>query len=64
MALRQSRRSRTGGGAAQSAHPVEMLLGELQVAAGGVDVGAAARPIELGQGATRMVADLVVHGLP
>jgi hypothetical protein len=41
-----------------------MLLGELQVAARGMDVDAAPRLIELGQGPARMVADLVVHGLP
>lgn len=46
----------------QGSHPIEMLLGELKVAAGGMGVGAPARLIELGQGATRMIADLVVHG--
>jgi hypothetical protein len=39
-----------------------MLLGELQVAAGGMDVGATPRGIELGQSAARMVGNLVVHG--
>jgi hypothetical protein len=38
-----------------------MLLGELEVAARGMDVGALARLVELGEGAARMVADLVVH---
>lgn len=32
-------------GSAEAAHPVEMPLGELEVAAGGVDVGALARLI-------------------
>jgi hypothetical protein len=38
-----------GGGSAEAAHSVEMLLGELEVAARGMDVRAAARLIELGQ---------------
>jgi len=48
---------------AEDAHPVKMLLGELQVAAGGVDIGAMARLIEFGERATGMVADFFVHGL-
>ncbi|MEA3065024.1 MAG: hypothetical protein QOJ27_1470 [Sphingomonadales bacterium] len=52
------------GAAAERAHAVEMLLGELQVAAGRMGVAAVPRPIELSQGPVRMVADLVVHGCP
>ena len=48
----------------EAAHPLEMLLGELEMAAGGMDVGAAAGQVELGEGAAGMVADLVVHASP
>ena len=46
---------------AEAAHPVEMLLGEPEVAARGMDVRAAPGLVDLGYRPTRMVADLVVH---
>ncbi len=45
----------------EAAHPVEMLLGEPEVAAGGMDVGATPRLVYFGESAIRMVADLFVH---
>lgn len=50
-----------GGAAAEDAHAVEMFFGQEKMGAGGPEVLAAAREIQLGQSATRMEADLVVH---
>ena len=61
----QSRRGGVvrGGGPGERPHPVEMPFGKLEMAAGRMGVGASPSLVQLGQGATRMVADIVVvHG--